>query len=84
MVEILLHVDYRPHVDEFELVLLTLPDAYGDALQAHEHMRTLVSHQDRFYLTDREGETWSFIAETVRAFWTRGTSRFPNERMHPS
>lgn len=61
-------VDYRPVLDQVEVVTVTSEAA--DPAVFHDALASQFAKGGRVQVIDHCGDSWPFEAETVRAFWT--------------
>jgi hypothetical protein len=72
MVALRIFVDYRPTLEEWYVLDLTLSGPDGEAARVHEAFAAAIRAGHCVSVVDADGERWSFQPETVRAFWTLG------------
>jgi hypothetical protein len=73
MVALRVFVDYRPTLEEWYVLDLTLPEPDEEAARVHEAFAAAIRADRCVSVVDAEGERWSFLPDTVRAFWTLGS-----------
>jgi hypothetical protein len=73
MVTLRVLVDYRPTLEEWYVLDLTLPGPEWEAARVHNVFAAAIRAGRCVSVMDEDGERWSFLPGTVRAFWTLGS-----------